>query len=256
MFSSYNIYIYIYIYIVDIIMAPLRNEFLLNLVLHDNLRMDCFCTNCKHLRVVNYSALSTQELHKLFHVTLVEKEDVQLHQYHKTVLQMIAAGKTLKDVALLNTGYKYFGSWARRALPYCEWDGTRRKSFCDSVNQAVRVFEGWDKIVENLTHYKIDQIDARRFSINYFDLARSDVWCIEYNEQLRHTKGKSDVQLYPEAIYQDIRAYVLNSGALEGMETPNDPKIAAKMMKRLSTEIVTTCSKRPRPPPPSPPQSP
>lgn len=212
--------------------------------------MGCFCANCRHLRVVDYSRRSTEELHKLFHTSLPDEENVHLYKYHQIVLDIIAAGKTFKEVALLNTGYKYFKSWAKNHQePYKHWTDQQLDKFCNKVNEVVGVYDKWDQIVRNLTDSRMDQIDARRFSVHYFALAKKLEWCLIYNEQMRRRKEKSDKRLYSEDTYQDIKQYILASGVLEGMDRPNDPHIAAMMMRRLSSEIVTICNNRPHPPP-------
>ena len=130
--------------------------------------------------------------------------------------------------------------------------GIRRTwtSFVKKFNIAALVYEKWDVIVSNLTDSRMTEIDARNFSMNMFYEARDITWCLNYNEQMRLRKSDGEkLNLYSEDLYQSVKNHILNCGILAGMSRPNDPHIAAMMMKRLSKEVVGACKRLPHPPP-------
>ena len=91
----------------------------------------------------------------------------------------------------------------------------------------------------------MDQIDARRFSIRQFYLAKKISWCLEYNESLR-IKGKAKNNVpYPEDKYNDILQYIIASGILDDVD--NDPQIAASIGGRIQSDMVRRANSRYRP---------
>ena len=59
-------------------------------------------------------------------------------------------------------------------------------------------------------------------------------------------KGKNDDEApYPEAQYNDILQYIINSGILD--DTDNNPQIAAIIGGRLQSDMVRRCNARYRP---------
>lgn len=221
-----------------------RNDFLVSFAVHNNLLADCFCGNCRHLRVVRFSRYTNAELYDLFTNKLPEKDDIRLHRYHKNVLDMIAAGKVYKDSCLENTGYRYFKSWAKNQPAFVNWEEKELNKFCGGVNEACDVFDHWDVIVRNLTDSRMDQIDARRFSVRYFYLAKSIDWCLNYNEQLRKKGKRCDEPRYPEDKYNAIFQNILASGILDDMDPPNDPHVASMLGGRLQSDLVRVCQRR------------
>ena len=211
---------------------------------------DCFCEFCRNLRVVANSGMELAELNRLFSRTLPGEQSVQLHRYHCTVLEQIAAGKTFKNLALANEDYVYLGCWAKNRDPWKSWDEKDRNKFVRNVNIAALVYEKWNIIVSNLTDPRMTEINARNFSMSMFYEARDITWCLNYNEQLRLRKSKGEkLNLYPEDLYQAVKKNIFDCGILAGMTRPNDPHIAAMMMKRLSNEVVGACKHLPHPPP-------
>ena len=221
-----------------------HNEFLLYGDVHNNLRADCFCGNCRHLRVVNFSVHTNAELYDLVKNRLPERDDIRLYKYHRNVLDTIAASKVYKDSSLENSGYKYFKSWAKNQAAFATWDAKQLDQFCQSVNEACVVFDNWDKICRNLTDSRMDQIDARRFSVRYFYLSKSLDWCLTYNEQLRKKGKRSDEPRYPEDKYQEILQHIIASGILTDTEPANDPHVAAMLGGRLQSDLVRICRTR------------
>ena len=91
----------------------------------------------------------------------------------------------------------------------------------------------------------MDQIDARRFSIRQFNLAKNIIWCLEYNESL-HIKRMTKTDLpYPEDKYNDILQYIIASGILDDVD--NNPQIAASIGGRIQSDIVRRANSRYRP---------
>ena len=80
--------------------------------------------------------------------------------------------------------------------------------------------------------------------------ARKISWCLTYNETIRRKKSGEKPDLYPEDLYLAIRDNIRTSGVLNSMARPNDPHIAAMMMKRLSSDVVEMCRRLPHPPSP------
>ena len=238
---------------ISVIMAR-NNLFLVTNVDHSNqinFVEDCFCVFCRNLRVVSNSGMDLGELNRLFTRTLPGEQGVHLHRYHRTVLEQVAAGKTFKNIALSDGVYVYLKCWAKNRDPWKGWQEKDRNKFVRKVNIAALVYEKWDIIVGNLTDSRMTEIDARNFSMNMFYEARDITWCLNYNEQLRLKKSDSEkLNLYSEDLYQAVKENILNCGILAGMSQPNDPHIAAMMMRRLSNEVVGACKHLPHPPPP------
>lgn len=230
-----------------------NNFFLVPTGIHshrNNYDDDCFCEFCRNLRVVSNSSMELLELYRLFNRTLPGEQNVHLHNYHRGVLEEISAGKTFKNLALADGQYLYLKCWAKNRAPWKDWDKKDLDKFCQKVNIAALVYEKWDVIVSNLTDSRMTEIDARNFSMNMFYEARDITWCLNYNEQMRLRKSDGEkLNLYSEDLYQSVKNHILNCGILAGMSRPNDPHIAAMMMKRLSKEVVGACKRLPHPPP-------
>ena len=175
----------------------------------------------------------------------MENEDRRLEKLHKATLQLIIHGKAYKNSSLENTNYQYFKSWAKTQENFAHLSAKELSKLCDKVNEASVVFDSWDTIVNNLIDSRMDQIDARRFSVRQFYMAKNINWCLSYNEMLRK-KGKNDDEApYPEAQYNDILQYIINSGILD--DTDNNPQIAAIIGGRLQSDMVRRCNARYRP---------
>ena len=209
---------------------------------------DCFCKFCRNLRVVANSGMDLRELNRLFSRTLPGEQSVQLNRYHCTVLEQIAAGKTFKNLALSDGEYVYLKCWAKNRDPWKSWEEKHRNKFVRQVNIAALVYDKWDIIVSNLTDIRMTEIDARNFSITMFYEAREITWCLNYNEQLRLRKNNGEkLNLYSEDLYQAVKKSIFDSGILAGMTRPNDPHIAAMVMKRLFNEVVNAYKRLPHP---------
>ncbi len=223
------------------------NEFLLSIVVHDNIIKGCFCGSCRNERVLLCSRHSVAELFTLFRDMLPFKCESRLDKYHEDVLKSIVTGKVYKDSCLENTGYQNFKSWAKNQATFADWTPGKFNKFCVEVNEACNVFEHWEQIVRNLTDPRMDQIDARRFSVNYFNHAKRLDWCLSYNELIRN-KAKcrgGDEPLYPTDKYNAIFQNILASGILDDIE--HDPRVASMIGGRLQAEIVSRCRTRYRP---------
>ena len=86
------------------------------------------------------------------------------------------------------------------------------------------------------------EIDARRFSVRQFFLAKSLDWCINYKEILRKKNKNKDGPLYSEDKYADIFRNILASGILQDVD--NDPHIASIIGGRLQSDMVLHCRRR------------
>ena len=221
------------------------NDFLINIVVHNNVVNGCFCEICRNQRVLRFSRHSIAQLYELFKDRLPFKAESRLDEYHENVLDLIVAGKVYKESCLENTGYRYFKSWAKKEATFSDWTPKDLNKFCADVNEACDVFEHWDKIVRNLTDSRMGQIDARRFSVRYFYLAKSLDWCLNYNEIIRKKTKCHDEPLYPNDKYNAIFQNILASGILEDIE--HNPNIASMIGGRLQADLVRHCSYRYQP---------
>ena len=227
----------------------LQNEFLVNLagLAHEQVVEGCFCDRCRNssLRRILESGYTINQLHNLFTYRLVEKENIRLDKLFKCTLRQIVHGMAYKITCFQNTNYTYFKSWAKTQPEFGLLSKKELIKFCYQVNEACDVFNSWAKIVDNLTDERMDQIDARRFSIRQFYLAKKISWCLEYNESLR-IKGKAKNNVpYPEDKYNDILQYIIGSGILDDIE--NDPQVAASIGGRIQSDMVRRANSRYRP---------
>ena len=167
------------------IMAALNNVFLLTEGNHSQAiryNEECFCTNCRHLRIISYTPETLGELHRIFSRVLPDEQETHLRRYHCAVLDQIAAGKAFKNNALANSGYSYLKCWLRNNEPWKNWSDKDHNRLNDKVNMANLVFDKWDIIVRHLTDDCIREVDAQSFSLGLFYEARSEAWCLNYNE--------------------------------------------------------------------------
>ena len=225
----------------------IRNEFLLNLVVHNRVVGNCFCAGCRirRLQQVITNGYTNNDLYVAFVSELVQKEEQRLNSLHQTILQQIVYGKAYKDSSLEHTNYRYFKSWAKTQPNFAHLSKEELSKFCDKVNEANVVFDSWDVIVNNLTDNRMDQVDARRLSVRQLCLAKNINWCLSYNEILRK-KGRNEEEVpYPEEKYRDIFQHIVNSGILDDIE--NNPQMAAIIGGRLQSDMVRRCSVRYRP---------
>ena len=227
----------------------LQNEFLLNLAAqaHDHVVDGCFCEACRNFRLQQILdfGYTKDQLHNLFTNRLVAKENTRLDRLFKCTLLQIVHGKAYKLTCLENTNYTYFKSWAKTQQDFAHLSEKELNKFCYKGNEACDVFNSWAKIVDNLTDERMDQIDARRFSIRQFYLAKKITWCLEYNESLR-IKGMAKNDLpYPEDKFNDILQYIFATGILDDIN--NNPQIAASIGGRIQSDMVRRANARYRP---------
>ena len=223
------------------------NDFLLNIAVHNRIVGNCFCQGCRdrRLRQVIDVGYTNNELYNLFIYELVEKEDIRLEKLHQATLQQIVHGKAYKTSSLENTNYRYFKSWAKTQENFADLSAKELSKLCDKVNEASVVFDSWDSIVFNLMDDRMDQIDARRFSVRQFYMAKNINWCLSYNEMLRKKGKNEDLAPYPEDKYNDILQYIINTGILDDVN--NNPQIAAIIGGRLQSDMVRRSNARYRP---------
>lgn len=222
-----------------------RNIFLLVGVAHNEIVGNCFCSDCRERRIVNVRNHPNNHLYDLFTNTLPLKERSCLDKLFTNTLNQIVVGKVYKESSLQNSDYRYFKSWAKNEEAFAHFTPKRLTTFCEKVNEASNVFHNWDTIITNLTDTRMSEIDARRFSVRQFYLAKSIDWCLNYNEMIRKKNKRSDEPLYPAEKYDAIFQNIIASGILE--DIGNDPTIASGIGGRLQTDIVRHCRLRYRP---------
>ena len=83
-------------------------------------------------------------------------------------------------------------------------------------------------------------IDARKFSIHQFYMARKIGWCVQYNEMHRNP-GHHDPENpeYPEEKVQSILNFIRSTGIYQDID--NDPTVAAKIGGRIMSVMITDC---------------
>lgn len=222
--------------------AVVQNKFLLNLVEHNEIVGNCFCSECRQRRVGIVRNRPNNRLYELFTNTLPLKEKSCLDKLFTSTINQIVVGKVYKEASLENSGYRYFKSWAKNEAAFAHLSPKELTRFCEKVNEAFSVFHNWDTIVRNLTDSRMYEIDARRFSVRQFYLAKSIDWCLNYNEMVRKKNKRSDEPLYPEEKYDAIFQNIVASGILEDIE--NNPQAAAVIGGRLQADMVKYCRLR------------
>ena len=222
------------------------NIYLINLVVHDTIMPRCFCIRCRDRRFNASRDFNREELKNMFTRTLPSKERSQLNKLFDNTINEIVVGKVFKVSSLEHTGYKYFKSWARHEPDLIALSPKQFSKFCEKVNEASSVFDKLDVIVQNLTDYRMNEIDARRFSVRQFYLAKSLDWCLCYNEMLRKKKkNRGDEPLYSEDEYAEIIRNIFSSGSLDDISY--DPQVASIIGNRLQSDMVAHCRRRYQP---------
>ena len=226
------------------------NEFLINLAPHEEVVGNCFCGSCRNGRLQQVADRNhtNRQLHNLFTHRFVQKEETRLDRLFNSTLQLIVHGKAYISNSLENTNYTYFKAWAKNQPQFRHLSKQELNHFCRKVNEANNVFDSWDLIVSNLTDYRMTFIDARRFSVRQFYLAKDISWCLTTNDHLRTKGGRNadnNVLPYPEEKYNEILQFIEASGILD--DIGNDPKIAAAIGGRLQSDITRRANARYRP---------
>lgn len=223
-------------------MAGIQNDFLLRFVVHNDILPMCFCSGCRDRRTEATRNFTLRRMYHKFTDVLPLKEASNLDKLFENTLNQIVVGSVYKDTALAQSGYRYFKVWAKQENQFAHFSKKELTKFCCKVNEASSVFDHWDRIVANLTDGRMTEIDARRFSVRQFFLAKSLDWCINYNEILRKKNKNTDGPLYSEDKYADIFRNILASGILQDVD--NDPQIASIIGGRLQSDMVMHCRRR------------
>ena len=205
-------------------MAGIQNDFLLRFVVHNDILPMCFCSECRDRRTEATRTFTLRRMYHKFTDVLPLKEASNLDKLFENTLNQIVVGSVYKDTALAQSGYRYFKVWAKQENQFAHFSKKELTKFCCKVNEASSAFDHWDRIVANLTDCRMTEIDARRFSVRQFFLAKSLDWCINYNEILRKKNKNTDGPLYSEDKYADIFRNILASGILQDVFAWFHPK--------------------------------
>ena len=225
------------------VVQRIPNLYMINLLAHDTILPRCFCDGCRERRFNASRDINHDELKNMFMRTLPYKERSQLNKLFENTINEIVIGKVFKVSSLENSGYKYFKSWARHEPDFINLSPKQFSKFCEKVNEASSVFDNWNVIVRNLTDHRMNEIDARRFSVRQFYLAKSLDWCLCYNEMLRKKKkNRNDEPLYSEDKYAEIIQNIFSSGILDDIS--HDPQVASTIGNRLQSDMVAYCRRR------------
>ncbi len=218
------------------------NSFMINVVVHDTTLPTCLCDGCKGRRIDAARNITRERLTEMFMTTLPSKEKYRLNKLFENTINQIVIGKVFKVSSLEDTGYTYFKSWARHEPEFINLSPKEFSKLCEKVNEASSVFDSWNIIVRNLTDNRMKEVDARRFSVRQFYLAKNIDWCIRYNEMLRKKGKKTDDQLYAEDKYAAIIRNIFSSGILD--DIGHDPQVASTIGNRLQSDMVAYCRRR------------
>ena len=115
-----------------------NNNFLINLLAHDNVVNNCFCNNCRTKRLSDLDGINLDVLYLRFTGLLPLGEEDKLDKYHGYVLEQIVYGEKYKQSALGGTGYTYFKCWAKQEYP--NLSAKELTKFSDKVNEASNVY--------------------------------------------------------------------------------------------------------------------
>ena len=161
-------------------------------------------------------------------------ENARLDNLYRLTIRKIIYGKVYKDTCLRNTPYEDFGWWARTQPSFMRLDKKVRDKFCREVNEIDLVYQGWNQIVSNLTDPRLVHVDARKFSINQFYRARTQGWCLNYNDMMRDG-GEVDI-VYAEHKYQRIIRYIIQSGILDDID--HDDQLTSMLGRRIQRDLM------------------
>ena len=187
-------------------------------------RRGCLCSTCQNIRVaaLTTNQYSNEELfHRIFG-DLDQQEEVRLNRLFSNTMMRLNFGKVYTNSCLYpNTRYSRWGCWARTQPRLARLPDKVFDKMCTHISEINIVFAQWDLIRSNLTDHRMTNIEARKFSIHDFYMARNLAWCVSYNEMHR-APGHHDPDNpeYPEQTLQTIITFICNSGIYQ-WTTPN-----------------------------------
>lgn len=226
---------------------PPANLFLLKLDHEDE---TCFCGECRARRFNEISVEGVVNIKAMCLDILPFGREKKANIVFRTTLLQILYGQAYKEACLAETTYVYWKSWAK-TQPEFEYlvngSDQRKREFDDlasEITEAASVFHSWDKIIENLTDYRMTSIDARTFSVHMFYRAKSIDWCLGYNEKLRKKSKLVGELPYSQEKVEDIFTYMINSGIFQDIK--HDPKLAAGIGEALQRKMTSHCRRTKR----------
>jgi len=203
-------------------METFNPNFFLLVTQHD---ATCFCLPCRNRQVQAIGDKREASLRNALLQVIPNERRNRADMLFQETMKQIVYGKLYKDVCMATTTYKLFKCWAKKQpiyIPYAEGNATRRREFnlhCKLVNDAAFVFQHWETIVDNLTDWRMDSIDARTFSVGYFAKAYSINWCVEYNQKVKNRcSKKSDEKHYSKDDINGIFQHILSTGILDNAD--------------------------------------
>ena len=225
------------------------NEFLINVVQHNQIMKCCFCVLCRQLRLERINsddAMTRGEMYNNFINILPNKLDIDLDRCFADTLDVLTNGKAYKYSCLQGTAYKYFKPWAKHEPCFANLEKNEFNLICHKVNESSWIFDNWEKIIANLMDYRMTEIDARRLSVYQLYKAKSIEWCLQFNDTIRRkSKQTGDEPLYSLQKFNDIFETIVNSGILSDIE--HNPSLAAGLGSRLQRTMISYCRKRYQP---------
>ena len=214
---------------------------------HNVVTGNCLCERCRELRLT--AAMNEPEQERFGHFIALDilprREERCLNDIFAVTIKQIVQGRAYKRIALENTGYKYFKSWAKNQRQFRNFENKEMEKFSSKINKCSLVFDKWTLIASNLSDPRITEIDPRRFSVNQFYQARSIDWCLSYNDILRQKKGKVQDPVYSDEKFDDIFNYIVNTGILG--DIGHQENLAAGLGERLKMRMISHCRRRQHP---------
>lgn len=208
----------------------------------ENLTTSCFCVTCRKWRVNDIVNRNTiPDLFSHFTHVLPLRETDRLDLLFRNTIDKVLYGKAYRDACMQQTNYKYFKVWAKNSGLFNNWNEEELTNFCDKVNDANVIYNGWETIVRHLTDSRIDLLDVRRLSLNELRLAKGKAWCFSRNEAMRGRSNKRKRTVtgncYSEHKYNSILNELFQSDILNDIKF--DPQATAALGRRLQNDLVT-----------------
>ena len=189
-----------------VLIMVVQNAFLVNLVQHNEVMLQCFCVVCRPLRLqqIEDRAMNRQDLYDQLMNFLPDKCSTDLDKLFGDTIDLIVYGKVYKETCLRGTGYRYFKAWAKLQAQFADFPEKEFNTLCHKVNECCWVFENWEKIVANLTDQRMSEIDARRLTVPQLYQAKSIDWCLQLNDTLRRKGKRIDEPMYSPEKFDNI----------------------------------------------------
>ena len=173
-------------------------------VAHDE---SCLCVPCRIVHLRHYEALQLWELWNLFKESLPKATSNALDKAYLVTMKCVVVSKAFKKVAAEQTKFKQI----KRQLKALGFDNEYAGQMADTLNNACRVFDHFEKIQGNLR--ACPGIDIRRLSLQQLYLAKNLSWCLMMEENSKAKRKKPRQSLYDDEEFTELLEMVTGSRA-------------------------------------------